>query len=74
MPPTDAASSEIDQLAHEHHVDREALVVQLRALGDAISHLAEAVESAAGGEGADPTDPAVAAHLDEARWALKAIW
>lgn len=70
MAPTDAASSSIEHLAHEHHVDREALVVQLRALGDAISHLADAIESSAG----EDVDPAVRSHLDEARWALKAIW
>ena len=51
------------------HVDREALVVQLRALAAAVEHLAGAVDELAP-EGSEPIDR----HLDEARWQLKQIW
>jgi hypothetical protein len=60
----------IQRLEHERNVDREALVLQLRALGSAIEHLCRAVEAAGGGD----TDPAVTEHVQEARWALKDVW
>lgn len=51
------------------HVDREALVVQLRALAAAVEHLAGAVEALAP-EGSEAIDQ----RLEEARWQLKQIW
>lgn len=59
----------IRRLEHERNVDREALVLQLRALGSAVEHLCRAVETIGG-----DTDPAVAEHVQEARWALKDVW
>lgn len=61
----------VERLEHEYHTDREGLILQLRALAGAIEHLADAVEDAAGGQGAGPS---VRGHVDEARRSLKDIW
>jgi hypothetical protein len=54
----------------EHHIDREALVVQLRALGTAVERLARAVEELA----PEPLPPEVEQLLEDVRWQLKQIW
>jgi hypothetical protein len=54
----------------EHHIDREALVVQLRALGTAVERLADAVEVLA----PEPVPPAIEQLLEDVRWQLKQIW
>lgn len=59
----------METTAITQHVDREALVVQLRALAAAVEHLAGAIEQLA------PEDAeAIGQHLEEARWQLKRIW
>jgi hypothetical protein len=60
----------VETLDFEHRIDREALVVQLRALGTAVERLADAVELLA----AEDLPPAVAESLDEVRLQLKHIW
>jgi hypothetical protein len=59
-----------ETLEFEHHVDREALILQLRALATAVQHLADAIQQL----GPEPLPPAVEESLDEARWQLKQIW
>jgi mRNA-degrading endonuclease toxin of MazEF toxin-antitoxin module len=59
----------VDTLEFAQHVDREALVVQLRALATAEERLAEAVE-----ELAPDASREVAQRLEEARWQLEQIW
>jgi hypothetical protein len=54
----------------EHHIDREALVVQLRALGTAVERLAQAIEVLA----PTPIPPDIEQLLEEARWELKQLW
>jgi hypothetical protein len=66
--PHRAATAET--LEFEHHVDREALVLQLRALATAVERLADAVQQL----GPQPLPPAVEQALEEARWQLKQIW
>jgi uncharacterized protein HemX len=54
----------------EHHIDREALVVQLRALGTAVEGLAAAVEALT----PTPVPAEVEQLLEEVRWQLNQIW
>lgn len=63
-----ARDAAVERLEHEHHIDREALVIQLRALAGAVEQLADAVSATAG------DDAAVRNHLAEARLALREIW
>jgi hypothetical protein len=60
----------VETLDFEHRIDREALVIQLRALGTAVERLADAVETLAAGELA----PTIAESMDDVRWQLKQIW
>jgi hypothetical protein len=67
--PTRDESAEV--LEFEHHVDREGLIAQVRALATAIQHLAQAIESHTED---DVSDTDVHHHLQEARLALRPIW
>jgi hypothetical protein len=60
----DAASLQV-----EHHLDREALLVQIRALATCVARLVDAVE-----ELAPERSPEVDRFLDDVRWELKEIW
>jgi hypothetical protein len=60
-----------ETLEFEHHVDREALILQLRALATAVERLSDAIQHQ---QGPEPLPPAVEQALEDARWQLKQIW
>ena len=65
----------VDRLELQHHVDREALVAQLRALSAAVEQLARAVEVLGSPDGGDDEAAAEVAELvDRARWSLRSVW
>ncbi len=68
-PHLDDPAGSLAELERRHHVDREALVAQVRALSSAVEQLADAVEASDRGD-----HDAVARHLDQARWPLGRTW
>lgn len=65
----DAYDESYGTLEFAQHIDREALVVQLRALATAVERLADAVD-----ELAPDRSQKVEQCVEEARWQLKQIW
>jgi hypothetical protein len=70
MDTRDPRSGTEETLEFEHHVEREALILQLRALATAVQRLADAIQQL----GPEPLPPAVEKDLEEARWQLRQIW
>jgi hypothetical protein len=64
---------EVEDLEVIHHVDRQALVLQIRALGKAVEHLSAGMDEMAAGLPGD-SRAAVRAHIDAARWSLRRLW
>lgn len=64
---------EVEELEVIHHVDREALVLQIRALGKAVEHLSAGMDELAAGLPGD-SSATVRAHIDAARWSLRRLW
>jgi hypothetical protein len=69
---THARDRTVEELEHQHDVDLEAVLLQLRAVETAVEDLAAAIDAlAASVPGGIPT--AVTDRIESARWALRQV-